>query len=50
MVLLLTITFPHTSNLTIAICYPITWSVSSLLFVLYYKFGKWMPAYREAAA
>ena len=50
MVLLLTITFPHTSNLTIAICYPITWCVSSLLFVLYYKFGKWMPAYREAAA
>ena len=34
----------------IGICYPITWCVSSLLFVLYYKFGKWMPAYREAAA
>ena len=50
MLLLFTVTFPHTTNLTIAICYPITWAASSVLFVLYYKFGKWMPAYGEKAA
>lgn len=50
MALLFTVTFPHTTNLTIAICYPITWAASSLLFVLYYKFGKWMPAYGGQAA
>ena len=45
MTLLFTVTFPHLSNLTIAICYPITWVVTSTLFLLYYKFGKWLPAY-----
>lgn len=52
MALLVTITFPNPSNLTVAICYPITWAVASLLFVLYYRFGKWMPAYalKEKAA
>lgn len=49
MLLLFTVTFPNPSNLTIAICYPITWAASSLLFVLYYKFGRWMPAYPSAA-
>lgn len=43
--LLFTVTFPNPSNLTIALCYPITWAVASTLFVLYYRFGRWMPAY-----
>ena len=47
MTLLFTMTFPHLSNLTIALCYPITWTVASVLFILYYKFGKWLPAYPQ---
>lgn len=43
MVLLFTVTFPHLSNQTIAMCYPITWAVTSALFFLYYKFGRWLP-------
>lgn len=43
LVILFTVTFPHLSSLTIAICYPITWTASSVLFLLYFKFGKWMP-------
>lgn len=43
MILLFTVTFPHLSNMTIAICYPVTWIVSSILFLLYYRFGRWMP-------
>lgn len=43
MILLFTVTFPHLCNETIAICYPITWAASSILFLLYYKLGKWMP-------
>ena len=39
------VTFPHLSSLTIALCYPITWGVSSVLFLIYYKFGKWLPDY-----
>lgn len=45
MTLLFTVTFPNTSNLTIALCYPITWAAASILFVLYYHFGKWLPSY-----
>ena len=48
MVLLYTVTFPNTSNLTVAILYPITWAASSLLFVIYHRFGKWMPSYGES--
>ena len=47
MALLFTVTFPHLSVLTISICYPATWAASSVLFVLYYKFGKWMPKYPQ---
>lgn len=43
LVILFTLTFPHLSNFTIVLCYPPTWAVSSLLFALYYKFGRWMP-------
>ena len=49
MALLFTVTFPHLSVLTISICYPITWAASSVLFILYYKFGRWMPRYPESA-
>ena len=49
MAMLFFITFPHPSNLTIAICYPVTWAVSSLMFLVYYKFGKWLPAWKEKA-
>ena len=45
MVLLFTVTFPHLGVDTIALCYPVTWAVSSVLFILYYKFGRWMPRY-----
>ena len=38
---------PHLSNLTIALCYPITWTAASVMFLLYYKFGKWLPAYPQ---
>ncbi len=49
MILLFTITFPHLSNMTIAICYPVTWIVSSILFLLYYRFGRWMPEQTPAS-
>ncbi len=39
------VTFPHLSDFTVAICFPATWAVSSLMFLLYYKFGRWMPEY-----
>lgn len=43
MTLLFTVTFPHPSILTISLCYPTTWIVSSAAFLLYYRFGRWMP-------
>ena len=49
MILLFTVTVPHLSNMTIAICYPVTWFVSSILFLLYYRFGRWMPEQPPAA-
>ena len=47
LILLKVMVFPHLSNLTIAICYPITWAAASLLYILYFKFGKWMPRYPD---
>ena len=47
LILLFTMTFPHLSNLTIALCYPITWTVASAMFLIYYKFGHWLPAYPQ---
>lgn len=41
--LLYTVTFPHLNNWTIAICYPATWGTTSLLFLIYYRFFRWMP-------
>ena len=35
--------FAHASNGVIAFCYPLTWGISSVAFLLYYKFGHWMP-------
>ena len=49
MAMLFFITFPHPSSRTIAICYPVTWTVSSLMFLIYYKFGSWLPAWKEKA-
>ena len=46
--LLFTVTYPHLSNATIALCYPATWAAASLLFLLYYKFGRWLPVPAEA--
>ncbi len=43
LVVLFTVTIPHLSNFTIALCYPITWSAASALFLIYYKFGPWLP-------
>ena len=35
--------FEHASNGVIAFCYPLTWGISSVAFLLYYRFGHWMP-------
>lgn len=35
-------TFPYLSNLSISLCYSLTWGFSSLLFLIYYKKGHWM--------
>jgi putative MATE family efflux protein len=43
LILLFSVTFPHLSNFTIALCYPATWTAASVLFLLYYRFGRWMP-------
>lgn len=42
-IILLTITLPHTSNATIVLCYPVTWITTSVLFLVYYKSRRWMP-------
>ena len=47
--LLYTVTFPHLSNWTIAICYPATWGTTSLLFLIYYRFFRWMPGQKPQA-
>ncbi len=47
MTLLFTVAFPHLSTLTISLCYPTTWVAASVIFILYYKFGHWMPPYPE---
>ena len=49
MIILFIVTIPHPSNITIALCYPVTWAVSSLMFLIYYKFGNWLPAWKEKA-
>ena len=33
--------------LAVLLCYPVTWAVSSLAFVIYYKRGKWVKAAEE---
>ena len=45
--LLFFVTFPHLSNWTIALCYPATWITTSVLFVIYYKCFRWMPAIKQ---
>ena len=31
----------------VAACYPVTWIFTSILFVIYYRFGKLLPSQRE---
>jgi len=38
--------FDHLSNMSIALVYPATWLLSSIVFALYYRSGKWMPRKR----
>ncbi len=33
----------HTSLLSISVVFPVTWSISSGVFLLYYNSGRWMP-------
>lgn len=35
--------FAHASNGVIAFCFPLTWGLSSLTFLIYYRFGHWLP-------
>jgi len=35
--------FSHLSNLTIALCYPMSWTLASVVFLLYYRTGRWVP-------
>ena len=35
--------FAHASNAVIAFCFPFSWAISSVAFLIYYKFGHWMP-------
>ena len=35
--------FSHASNTVIAFCFPLTWGLSSLAFLVYYRWGRWMP-------
>ena len=35
--------FSHNSNLTIAIIFPVSWTLTSIAFLIYYKSRKWMP-------
>ena len=35
--------FSHLSDFTIALCYPVSWGLASVVFMLYYRSGKWMP-------
>ena len=46
--------FAHASNGVIAFCFPFTWGLSSVVFLLYYRFGHWLPGgaqdHRQRAA
>lgn len=33
----------HRDILTVLVSYPISWVLTSLAFIIYYKFGKWLP-------
>jgi len=41
-VLLQTMVFPYTSNFTVAMCYPITWSVTAIIYVIYHLCSRWV--------
>lgn len=40
----------HRDILTVLVSYPISWVLTSLAFVIYYKFGKWLPKEQVKAA
>ncbi len=48
-VLVFAMTLRHTTNLTIALCYSISWTVSSILFSAFWFSGKWQVKVREAS-
>ena len=50
MIILFIVTIPHPSNITIALCYPVTWAAASSLFLIYYKSGHWLPSFSEKHA
>ena len=35
--------FSNLTNTSLALVYPLSWALTSIAFILYYKFGKWMP-------
>ena len=42
-VLWIVLVVPYSKNIeTIALSYPITWSVTSILFIIYYRQGGWL--------
>jgi len=43
LIYLYTFVFDHLSDFTIALCYPVSWALASVVFLLYYRSGKWMP-------
>ncbi len=42
--------FAHVSNEVIAAIYPISWALSSLVFLLYYKRGHWLPGAKNGSS
>ena len=42
MVLLKFVVFPHTSNFTVAMCYPITWGVTATMYGVYHLCSRWV--------
>ena len=50
LIILFSYTFPHLSPASVCICYPPTWIMTSILFLIYYRFFRWMPPFPEDSA
>ena len=48
-VLVFAMTLRHTTNLTIALCYTVSWTVSSILFSVFWFSGRWQEKVRTAS-